>query len=166
MLAPNDPTLVTFDRKKSLEVIIDDVEILKSRNTRKRKCTPYSDIISFDDMVKGKYIDASTCTVPYVRPFKGLPTCDTSEKIQNSLFQYQIARTNYCPICCQRLSRVSYRTTWIDTVEDFKANEGEFVIGIIYPQHFRTIELNKEVDIHSLIGNVGGYVGLFLGNRN
>ena len=29
----------------------------------------------------------------------------------------------------------------------------------------KVIEQSKEVDIHSLIGNIGGYVGLFLGNE-
>ena len=28
----------------------------------------------------------------------------------------------------------------------------------------KIIQQSKEVDIHSLIGNIGGYVGLFLGN--
>ena len=30
----------------------------------------------------------------------------------------------------------------------------------------RIITQSKEVDIHSLIGNIGGYLGLFLGKLN
>ena len=167
LIAPNDPTYFkSIKNEKSLEVIIDDIEILKSRNTRKRKCTPYSDKLSFDDMVKEKYLDTTRCTVPYFRPFKEFPTCNTSERIKESLFYYPNAGTSYYPISCQRLSKVLYRTEWHNTVEDFHSNADEFIIGIIYPHYFRSIELSKEVDIHSLIGNVGGYVGLFLGNRN
>ena len=167
LIAPTDPTyLKLFRNQKSLEVIIDDIEILKSRNTRKRKCTPYVEKPSFDDMVKEKYLDATGCTVPYFGPFEGFPTCDTTEKMKESVFYQPNAGTNYYPISCQRLSKVLYRTVWQDTVKDFRSNADEFIIGIIYPNYFRNIELNKEVDIHSLIGNVGGYVGLFLGNRN
>ena len=117
-------------------------------------------------MVKEKYLDTTRCTVPYFRPFKEFPTCNTSERIKESLFYYPNAGTSYYPISCQRLSKVLYRTEWHDTVEDFHSNADEFIIGIIYPHYFRSIELSKEVDIHSLIGNVGGYVGLFLGNRS
>ena len=35
---------------------------------------------------------------------------------------------------------------------------------IHYPDEFKVIMQSKEVDIHSLIGNIGGYLGLFLGN--
>ena len=34
---------------------------------------------------------------------------------------------------------------------------------IVYPEHLRVITQSKEVDIHSLIGNIGGYLGLFIG---
>ena len=40
-----------------------------------------------------------------------------------------------------------------------------WIFLITYHNHWmKIIEQSKEVDIHSLIGNIGGYVGLFLGN--
>ena len=39
-------------------------------------------------------------------------------------------------------------------------------IAISYPDDLRIIQQSKEVDAHSLVGNIGGYVGLFLGNRH
>ena len=41
-----------------------------------------------------------------------------------------------------------------------------FKIRMEYPDEIKTISQVKEVDIHSLIGNIGGYLGLFLGNGN
>ena len=38
------------------------------------------------------------------------------------------------------------------------------ILGIVFPQNIKIITLSKEVDIHTLIGNIGGYIGLFLGN--
>ena len=39
-----------------------------------------------------------------------------------------------------------------------------WIFLITYHNHWMKIkEQSKEVDIHSLIGNIGGYVGLFLG---
>ena len=39
-------------------------------------------------------------------------------------------------------------------------------LAVFYPREVRIITQSKEVDIHSLIGNVGGYLGLFLGKLN
>ncbi len=34
---------------------------------------------------------------------------------------------------------------------------------IKYPEEIKIITQTKEVDVHSLIGNIGGYIVLFLG---
>ena len=36
-------------------------------------------------------------------------------------------------------------------------------IWIYYPNRFKEIKMVQAVDIHSAIGNSGGYIGLFLG---
>ena len=38
-----------------------------------------------------------------------------------------------------------------------------FTVFMKYPEEIKMITQSKEVDIHSLIGNVGGYIGSFLG---
>ena len=164
LLAQNDPKYFKTNLRKSLEVMIEDVEILKSRNSRNRKCTPYDEQLSFDDMVRTKHMIQNGCTLPYVSTSRNFPKCNTQEKIKKSAYRYQNVRTEYYPVSCQRLSKISYRTEWVDTVNYLGYDEDEFAIGIIFPQYFRSIELTKEVDVHSLIGNIGGYVGLFLGN--
>ena len=47
---------------------------------------------------------------------------------------------------------------------DEKQTVQKWTFGIEYPQYVRIISQSKDVDIHALIGNIGGYVGLFLGN--
>ena len=165
LLAPNDFTLLAIESSsKSLEVQIDDIEILESRSSRRRRCTVYDDKVSFDDMVREEHIIKNGCTLPYFKSHANFPKCDTGEKIKNSTFNRQNVRTKYYPASCQRLSKISYKTDWRDS-SYFDLSENKSEIGIIYPQYFRTIKLSKEVDVHSLIGNVGGYVGLFLGNH-
>ena len=164
LLAPNDPeTIYISSDNQSPATYIDDVEILKSRNTQKRKCTTYDEKVSFDAMVKDKHIIEEQCILPYFSPYQNLPKCDTKEKIRKSSFKYPIVRTRYYPISCQRLSKISLSAQNYDNDND-DLSEGEWGFHITYPQYFRTVTLTKEVDIHSLIGNVGGYVGLFLGN--
>ena len=38
------------------------------------------------------------------------------------------------------------------------------MFGVQYPEEIKIITQSKEVDVHALIGNIGGYIGLFLGN--
>ena len=52
----------------------------------------------------------------------------------------------------------------IDGSRDEKQTVQKWHFGIEYPQYVRIISQSKDVDIHALIGNIGGYVGLFLGN--
>ena len=164
LLAPNDLTYFKIhSNPKALEVTIEDVEILRSRNSKNRRCTTYDDKVSFDDMVRSQHVIKNGCILPYFRPLKHFSKCETRESIKSSAFRYQNVRTKYYPMSCHRLSKVSYRTDYYDN-ELFGYTKGDLDISIIYPQYFRSIELTKEVDVHSLIGNIGGYVGLFLGN--
>ena len=39
-------------------------------------------------------------------------------------------------------------------------------VEINFPERMRVITQSKEIDIHALVGNIGGYIGLFLGNIN
>ena len=39
----------------------------------------------------------------------------------------------------------------------------KFTIYVFFPLKGKTITQSQEVDVHTLIGNIGGYIGLFLG---
>ena len=149
---------------KSLEIKIEDVEILRSQDSRNKRCTAYDDKFSFDDMVKEKHILTTGCILPYFSTVKNFPKCDTRKKIKQYSYSCHEVRTKYYPTSCQHLSKISCTTHERETVDDLDLDEDEWAIGASYRQNFRAITLAKEVDIHSLIGNVGGYVGLFLGN--
>ena len=66
---------------------------------------------------------------------------------------------------CQRISKMSIRSlnqykeeaNWKGLVKK------PWTFIMTYPEYIRIITQSKDVDIHALIGNIGGYVGLFLG---
>ena len=47
---------------------------------------------------------------------------------------------------------------------DYDYGPDWFHVYIYFPELFKEIVMVKAVDIHSAIGNSGGYIGLFLGN--
>ena len=77
-------------------------------------------------------------------------------------FQYDSATTLGIPYACIRMSKVSYT---LSNHPFYPVQSGEkWAIVIYYPKEFRIVTQSKEVDIHTLIGNIGGYLGLFMGN--
>ena len=36
-------------------------------------------------------------------------------------------------------------------------------LSVSYPNEWKIIRQSQAVDVHALIGNIGGYIGLFLG---
>ena len=59
---------------------------------------------------------------------------------------------------CQRLSKIRTQVDHLYTDYDTF-----WTITIEYPEEVKIITQTKDVDVHSLIGNIGGYLGLFLG---
>lgn len=133
------------------------VEVLKRRNTRNKKCSV--DAHTYDEMVLKKHVEMFGCSPTYVIKQEGFPTCNASEE-KESRFQYENARNINPEKDCHRMSEVRAQTTM-----NRKSNsEAPWRFGWSYPEEIRVITHSQEVDIHSLIGNIGGYIGLFLGN--
>ena len=137
---------------------ISDIEYLQRRNSRKKHCTTQSK--TFDDMVWKKHITMNRCRAPYDRPYHALTKCTEKDDIQRSAFDFHAVGTKYYPKACQRISKLYFKRT----DKKIKSN-GYFQIDLIYPMDVRIITQSKEVDIHGLIGNIGGYIGLFLGKQ-
>ena len=159
---PDDVDMESED--KNLLLNIEDIEVIKSRNTRIRKCTPYDDKKSFDDMVLDAHIISKGCNVPYLRGLKNFPKCHKKEDVKSLLYDYTIVQTKYYPVSCQRLSKIVYEVNRYDQYGQYRDyDSGTWELVIVYPKYYRVITQSKEVDVHALIGNIGGYIGLFLG---
>ena len=139
------------------EAFLNDLEIIKGRNSRKRSCTPYNDIVSFDDMVKEKHVRSIGCAPPYFQSVLGVTKCSTKDKIKQSKYNWNSIQGKNYPPCCKRISKLAI------TMDYTEGNYEILRFDIAYPRYAKIIAQSKDVDIHALIGNIGGYVGLFLG---
>ena len=61
---------------------------------------------------------------------------------------------------CGTMSKVDYSYS---TEPQSWMNDTFFGINIIYPEQMKIITQAQSVDLHALVGNIGGYIGLFLG---
>ena len=68
---------------------------------------------------------------------------------------------------CEEMSHVFYKHLDIDDfIVDMFGVIDMYTLQIAYPEKFKIITQKQDIDIHALIGNIGGYIGLFLGKQN
>jgi hypothetical protein len=136
---------------------ISDIEYLRRRNTRNKHCmTQWK---TFDDMVWKKHIRRNGCRAPYDRPYGSFKKCAKKEDIERSIFNFAAVGSKYYPKACQRISKIDFNSY------PRIVSGGYLTVHVLYPTDFKIITQSKEIDGHALIGNIGGYIGLFLGNQ-
>ena len=133
-------------------IVIGSIEVLKRRNKRKNPCV--QDWMLYDDLVFNKHISSVECESPYQHQNGSL--CTTKNGMISSKYQLEIVKEKYFPAPCIGLSDIKYRANKITSQKEIK-------LGVIYPKLMKLINQTPSVDSHALIGNIGGYVGLFLG---
>ena len=148
-----------YMKSKYYFVSIKEMEILERRNSRKKKCL--NDVCAYDSMVVDEYVAKKGCRAPYLRTNVTVPPCNSNKTMKDGLFSYMKATSATIPKPC-------YRVSILKTKGEFKNNLGfekskVWYLTIQYPPEVKLITQSKEVDIHTLIGNIGGYLGLFLG---
>ena len=143
----------------SLAILMTSLEVLKRRNKRRDPCVENWN--SFDEMLMNQHFEEHGCSPPYFEAHKDFPVCSDQKKIEDSRFEVSRIRSkpNFYPPC-QGMSKIDY-----DYFDDIiPTSKGQLKIMIGYPEQVKIISQSQAVDVHTIIGNIGGYEGLFLGN--
>ena len=144
-----------YDTKSFSTFKIYSIEILRHRNKPNHEC--FSDWMYYDDLILRDHLKKVGCRAPYQNFFKHLPVCDTKEKMEQSNFNLHMLHK--LPVPCQEMSQLAFKFS-----DGFQQNGYDsFPLLIQFPDKIRAITQSQAIDIHSLIGNIGGYIGLFLG---
>ena len=149
-------TYIWRDSKKSVKnsFAITAMEILKRRNKYKKPCVV--DWMHFDNLVSNKHLETIGCRTPYQNTLK--PICGTRREMLESVYDLSIVRKKYYPDPCEEMSNIVY------SFNKLRHSHGTWLgIEIAYPDKIKIITQSQSVDAQSLIGNIGGYIGLFLG---
>ena len=109
-------------------------------------------------MIMKKHATTSGCRPSYMNIDSIAPDCTTSSQLKSSRFEYEMTSTIDFPKDCERMSEI--QKVQSKPTQPFKT---KWRIGVSYPEEVKIITQAKEIDIHSLLGNIGGYFGLFLG---
>ena len=139
--------------------VITNIEILRRRNKRKAHCM--TEWKSFDDLVLKRHIESNGCHAPYHKLYQNLPLCDANENNKAPFYDVYVVPSKYYTTPCQSMSKIDVR--YFKESADNMLNESRLAVHIGYPAQVKIITQSQAVDGHSLIGNIGGYIGLFLG---
>ena len=73
-------------------------------------------------------------------------------------YEVTAVKEKYFPPPCQEITDVKYKLQTSEYI-----NSTTLGVAIFYPSLMKQISQTQYVDAHTLIGNIGGYIGLFLG---
>ena len=133
------------------------IETVKLRNKWNNPC--FVDWMNYDDLLQQKHLKGVGCRPPYLNNLRDFPICNTSQQMKKAKFDFLQLPEDYHLVPCQGIPDVPYKYE-----QPFPNKTDGFTIVIIYPKNVKTIKQEQLVDLHSLIGNIGGYIGLFLGS--
>ena len=134
---------------------INAVEVIIRRNRQNLPC--FTGWKNLDNSVFEKHREEAICTAHY--QVQNKPLCNTTEEILNSTYSMKELRNKYFPPPCHEMSAIASSMNIIK-----QSNVSSPVLYISYPEKIKVITQIKSVDAHMLLGNIGGYIGLFLGN--
>ena len=112
----------------------------------------------FDTEIISKYNKRFGCRAVYDISGSDMPFCVGTENISKSIFDGKKADLDQVELPCDSVLDI---TLEYDEFDDHEKDG--IVIAITYPDRAKMIQQSKEISFHSLVGNSGGYVGLFLG---
>ena len=117
-----------------------------------------SDDINIDQMLLDDHLKTVGCKAPYHRTNKSMEMCDSKEKISEANFDLSERERPIKP--CTSSSTITF------SYDEYEANKNEpdwFHVILTYPNQYKEIKMVQAIDLQTVIGNAGGYVGLFLG---
>ena len=137
---------------------IDGIELLRRRNKFKDSCTP--GFSSFDNFVLKHHLESNQCRPSYITNNENYPIC-SDEKMKSAKYDmYEKKYDEKLSKPCGTMSKIDYTYALEPFYPEVKSR---FAIAVIYPEKIKIITQTQSVDLHALIGNIGGYIGLFLG---
>ena len=146
----------------TMEFNIQNVVVLKQRKKFAKACN--SDWKKHDDTIVRIAIEKIGCKPIFFAMQSSMPACQNASNFLTTLNQL---RNNIQP--CKKMEKVLFSYNEYHSVFDGKTFGVEesvdiFAIDVLFQgTTFTQIEQTRAYDFQSLVGNAGGYVGLFLG---
>ena len=120
----------------------------------------------YDELILNKHIDMVGYRAPYQKhSINNISICDTRQ-MEASIFEWPIAENKYGSPC-QSISTMDYKMRHLPKNNNNESSsyvdKETLLFTVSFTDKIKIITLSQIVTVESLIGYIGGYVGLFLG---
>lgn len=145
---------------------IQNIVVLKLRDKRKKPC--HNEWQRNDEYILGEMTKKIGCKPPHWKIETALKTCTSRVQMKRAHEVYdQSGEEDFVPPC-RRLEKILYSHTDILKLENElkPVNNTKMIYEILVEFEggtYMEFEHIREITFHSMAGNAGGYVGLFLG---
>ena len=156
----------------TVDYTITYLEVLKRRDKSSDPCMP--DLKNYDRTILDGRRDKIGCRAPYQNTTSDLPLCTTKQKLSEAIDDMAYMATNAAHLVqpCVSIGDIRYSRNEYDfeakrPYNGFGWKGPEWAwLGLNLPHKIKVVTQVKDVDFQTVIGNAGGYVGLFLGAGN
>ena len=164
MLTKLDPGYHIWNKHRKANqtemISIGTIEIIERRNTMQTPCIPQEK--KYDEYIMNENLKKVGCKAPYHITSENISICKTSEKMMESAIDGVSLAHDYPPPC-RALSGIFSRLTEVPEEIKLRNHHRPLLLRIWYADKVKIITQFRQVDFQTLVGYIGGYIGLILG---
>ena len=137
------------------------MEVIRYRNKRAQRCK--EGFPDYDDDTFQEILTTVGCRPPYTKSKPNLTMCTNSEQLKKIVnLQMQLwAGDDFRHLPCNGVEKL---ITGITESDEEETKDPYFTIALkIKDLTYKEIQMKKAYAISTLVGNIGGFIGLFLG---
>ena len=151
----------TINMERWVDLRITILEIVKRRDKLRSPCM--KDHKNYDHTIANELIDKIGCIPPYMQSKRNGTLCNTIEKLREAHRTLDLGSIpdRLTPPCLS-IGTISHSTDAYNTYPWYMPPNVSW-FSFAPPNKIKIINQVKDVHIQTVIGNAGGYVGLFLG---
>ena len=164
----NWPSRAANDSKSfNMVFLLQNIEVIRHRDKRRRPCKqfPYDET----ENVMKQIINETGCIPPYLPIRDYLSICETQDEMKRSYNLLMRSgnniqnKANEDGAPCRRMGRIDYDYWEHGPYEEVKTTP-YFNVTVMFIDHtYREIREVKAFGLLSMFGNIGGYIGIFVG---
>ena len=161
-------TLKWIELSNMTNFMFTTMEIVRDRNSRFKKCI--DDNVHYDFFLDHLRTMIINCSAPYKHPSNNYETCKTQKQLKDFWKTATIGegadwKYEY-PRPCTKMENIQIRVDKIP-IDEIPSNlRGEFSLRVRMPKIYKEIKMIKAINIETMIGTSGGYLGLFCGSSS
>ena len=150
-----------INTEQVVDLMINNVEFVQRRNKPNDPCI--SNYQEYDSNIMKMHIDKIGCRPPYLKTRKNMTSCNTQEKLKDAMVMDLGDAADESTPPCLSVGHFGFITSGAYRPDMVSKGPNYSWLNLTPPKKIKVINQVKAVDIQTVIGNAGGYVGLFLG---